>query len=311
MDANQRHVAVMMPKPDQDRPSWGRVGIIAAVGFVVGIAWPRVAGVKLGPSAPGESDKSQPAASAGPPSANLASPSGASSANAKASAATASSMPSAAGSAAASAVALAAPPDVTVARGILLNCKTSDGESQKGGDCGKAPNFDVVAQNRLQHLAQCTAAAGATGKLSAVFSLDFGSGRVGIDIGKSSTIGNQDGVASCLKTEFYGVNIAGLTHEHPKYTMAYHVTFAAPKEGSSASLADSAPPAVISEGAPTAQIGWEVALVRDTPKTGSIVARLPRGTKVRVGAPKDGWYRIQYGNAFASEGWVYRGAIGK
>ncbi len=308
MDANQRHVAVMMPKPDQDRPSWGRVGIIAAVGFVVGIAWPRVAGVKLGPSAPGESERALAAASAAPPSANLAAPAG----SAK-SASIASSMPSVAGSAAAaaSAVALAAPPDVTVARGILLNCKTSDGESQKGADCGKAPNFDVVAQNRLQHLAQCSAAAGVVGKLSAVFSLDFGSGRIAIDIGKSSTITNQDSIGSCLKTEFLGVNIAGLTHEHPKYTMAYHVTFAAPKEGGSPSPADSAPPAAITEGAPTAQIGWEVALVRDTPKTGAIVARLPRGSKVRVGAPKDGWYRIQYGNAFASEGWVYRGAIGK
>ena len=304
MDANQRQLAVMMPKPDQDRPSWGRVGIIAAVGFVIGIAWPRIAGVKLGPSAPGESDKAQAAASAAAPSANLNAPAGAAK-----SASMASGMPSATPSA--SAVALAAPPDVTVARGVLLNCKTSDGESQKGPDCGKAPNFDVVAQNRLQHLAQCSAAAGVSGKLSAVFSLDFGSGRIAIDIGKSSTITNQDSIGSCLKTEFLGVNIAGLTHEHPKYTMAYHVTFAAPKEGASASPADTAPPAAISEGAPTAQIGWEVALVRDTPKTGSIVARLPRGTKVRVGAPKDGWYRIQYGNAFASEGWVYRGAIGK
>jgi hypothetical protein len=303
MDANQRHVAVMMPKPDQDRPSWSRIGIIAVVGFVVGIAWPRIAGVKLGPSAPGESEKAQAAASAG------AAPVTAPSAAAKPSAASiATPMPSTPPSA--SALALAAPPDVTVARGILLNCKTSDGESQKGAECGKTPNFDVIAQNRLQHLGQCSAAAGVTGKLSAVFSLDFGSGRVGIDIGKSSTIGNQDGISSCLKTEFLGVNIAGLTHEHPKYTMAYHVTFAAPKEGGGAA-ADATPPAAISEGAPTAQIGWEVALVRDTPKTGSIVARLPRGSKVRVGAPKDGWYRIQYGNAFASEGWVYRGAIGK
>jgi hypothetical protein len=309
MDANQRRLDVMMPKPDQDRPSWGRVGVIAAVGFVIGIAWPRIAGVKLGPSAPGESDKSQPAASASgpsggaPPAANLSAPSGASGAKNAAIA------PSAAPSA--SAVALAVPPEVTVARGIVLNCKTSDGESQKGAECGKTPNFDVIAQNRLQHLAQCSAAAGVTGKLSTVFSLDFGSGRVGIDIGKSSTIGSQDGIASCLKTEFYGVNIAGITHEHPKYTMAYHVTFAPAKEGGSAAAPDATPPAAISEGAPTAQVGWEVALVRDTPKTGSIVARLPRGSKVRIGAPKDGWYRIQYGNAFASEGWVYRGAIGK
>jgi uncharacterized protein YgiM (DUF1202 family) len=41
------------------------------------------------------------------------------------------------------------------------------------------------------------------------------------------------------------------------------------------------------------------------------VARLQRGTKVKVGAGQDGWYRVQYGSDFTSEGWVYRGAIGK
>src|SRR5690348_9955155 len=46
--------AVEVPAPDRDSPGWVKVGVIAAVGFVIGIAWPRVMGVKLGPNAPGE-----------------------------------------------------------------------------------------------------------------------------------------------------------------------------------------------------------------------------------------------------------------
>jgi hypothetical protein len=60
-----------------------------------------------------------------------------------------------------------------------------------------------------------------------------------------------------------------------------------------------------------AEVAWDVGLVRDTPKTGTLVARLPRGTKVKVGTSKDGWYQVKYGDGFANEGWLYRGAIGR
>jgi hypothetical protein len=43
----------------------------------------------------------------------------------------------------------------------------------------------------------------------------------------------------------------------------------------------------------------------------TLVARLPRGTKVKVGTSKDGWYQVKYGDGFANEGWLYRGAIGR
>src|SRR5262249_31174345 len=43
---------IEVPKPSTDRPQLGRVGIIAVVGFVIGMIWPRLAGVKLVPNAP-------------------------------------------------------------------------------------------------------------------------------------------------------------------------------------------------------------------------------------------------------------------
>jgi SH3-like domain-containing protein len=61
----------------------------------------------------------------------------------------------------------------------------------------------------------------------------------------------------------------------------------------------------------SAQVVWEVAIVRDAPKTGKIIARLQRGTMIRAGQVKDGWYPVKFGDGLSSDGWVYRGAIGR
>lgn len=51
--------------------------------------------------------------------------------------------------------------------------------------------------------------------------------------------------------------------------------------------------------------------MRDTPKTGKVLARLQRGAVVHLGLAKDGWYPVKYGDGFGSDGWLYRGAIGR
>ena len=58
-------------------------------------------------------------------------------------------------------------------------------------------------------------------------------------------------------------------------------------------------------------MAWDVAIVRDAPRTGKIIAKLDRGASVHVGAISQGWYPVKYGDGFASEGWVYRAAIGR
>jgi hypothetical protein len=157
------------PSPAADNPSWTRVGVIAAIGFVVGVAWPRLAGVRLGPSLPDET----------------ASPIAAASASATAPAAEASS------------------------------------------------------------------------------------------VGAAATAQNPPPSAAVPTSE------------------------------------PSAAPAASAAGLKAAQVEWEVALIRDSPKSGKVVARLPRGSQVRVGPVKDGWYPVTYGSDYSNEGWVYRGAIGR
>src|SRR5436305_15304456 len=60
---NRSSLAVQIPSQANDKPSWVKVGVIAVVGFAVGVAWPRLAGIRPGPSAPGEATA---AASASP-----------------------------------------------------------------------------------------------------------------------------------------------------------------------------------------------------------------------------------------------------
>jgi hypothetical protein len=303
-------LAVDIPAEGRDKPAWVKVGVVAAVGFVVGIAWPRIVGVRLGPAAPAETAPSASHATRAPeppaPSVALKAPA-----------------PSAAPSAApATGV---APPNITVQKGLVVSCKTEGGETKRGPkECGAVPGIDALVTPRVRKVANCAGASGQTGKLLLTVNADFASGRLWYDVGKSSTLPNMDAVSSCLKTSFHGTSAAATPHEHPRYTVAYTATFANGDEKAPHDKAKEAPPEdkpepspaqPVKEAAPVkegeAQVAWEVALVRDAPKTGTLVSRLPRGSKVKVGAARDGWYQVKFGENFASEGWVYRGAIGR
>ncbi|HRG99706.1 MAG TPA: hypothetical protein PLR99_25845 [Polyangiaceae bacterium] len=294
--------SVVVEIPEHDGPPWSRVGVIAAVGLVVGIAWPKLTGVKLGPNAPSES-------AAAPATSAMRAPGAtrevALAATAPLAPPGASAKPGApAPSAVASAPAATAGVSATVGRGVVLSCKTTEGETLKTG-CG-ASGFDLVAQPRLRNLAQCTAAAHASGKLSALFTLDYASGRMDMSVGKSSTVKDTDAFLGCMRTEFTGVVLKGLPHAHTRYVVAYAVTFGAAAPGDAPSRPDEAAAPAAASG--SAQVTWETALVRDAPKSGAVVARLPRGTKVTTSASREGWFKITFAEG---EGWVYRGAIGR
>jgi hypothetical protein len=157
---------VQMPSPAADTPSWTRVGVIAALGFIAGVAWPRLAGVRIGPSLPDGASSPAVAMSASAP--------------------------------------------------------------------APAPEASSA--------------------------------------GVPSAVENPVPVATATATQ-----------------------------ASSQAPVDAKP----------AQVEWEVGLVRDAPKTGKVVARLPRGSHLLLGHVKDGWYPVSYGSGNSSQGWVYRGAVGR
>jgi hypothetical protein len=195
----------------------------------------------------------------------------------------------------------------------------------KGSDCGTLPGLDAVVLPRLRKLADCPEAASANGKLRLVVHPDFARSAMGVELGRSQTVATPAPLLACAKAALAGASPSGIPHENPRYSVLYVATFA----GSAADGDDEASPApgrpsassastASEQGAPsertsdaTAQVAWPVAIVRDAPKSGKVVARLQQGTSLHVGPAKDGWYPVKYGDGFSSDGWIYRGAIGR
>jgi hypothetical protein len=295
-------LTVQVPAPGADRPAWTRVAVIAGIGFVVGVAWPRLAGVRLGPSVP---ESASAAASAAPveivPALSGGAPS-APSAPTPAAAAVLAPVPSAS---------VAPSVNLTVGHGVVFACKSASGDSLKAGECGSLPGLDGIVMPRLRKVADCPEAANNPGKLHVVVHIDFGRGGVGVDLGRGNGVSSADALLSCAKTAMQGAVMSGVPHENSRYSVAYSLTFADGSGGATPQASASARGAGDTSGDGSAQIVWDVAIVRDAPKTGKVVAHLPHGSTVRLGAAKEGWFPVKYGDGFANDGWVYRGAVGK
>jgi hypothetical protein len=283
-------LSIEVPAPGADRPAWGKVGVVAAAGFVFGILWPRLTSTRIAPNPPSDA----PAAANAPQGPGPAGSSG----PALAPPTIASAMPADQG--------------VAVSPGAIVRCH--DGKDDSKEDCGSL-EFDPIAVPKIKALAQCPAANGLAGKLSIGFDVDFHKKAVKVQLGKSTTLPRDkaEALIRCADTAFDKVSLAEVPHEHRRYSVFYVASFATPTknepaadkpavEGPVAGTTTSESPA-----SGTASVGWDVAIVRDAPKTGTIVGRILRGSKVKVVAHHGEWYRVQYGSI---EGWVYRATIG-
>src|SRR6185312_9660578 len=295
---------VQIPAPSADKPSWLRVGLVALIGFALGVAWPRIAGVRLGPAAPAEAVSAVAAQRA-----------------AEAASASAAAAASASAAAPPAPIASAAPAPVvtiTVGRAAIRSCKNEDGESLKGRECGGLAGLDPLVQTRLKRLAQAPAAATNPGKLNVVLGLDFKNNRISVESGRSSTVKDVASLKAFVAGEVKSMSLKSVDHNYDRYSVVYVVHIqvdgsaaggtsqsrngeeksseATPTPNASASATGSATQsaqAALPEG--QAAVAWDTALVRDAPHTGAIVAHLPRGTRVELGASQGGWYKIKYG----------------
>ena len=304
MPPNSQRVVVEIPNEATERPAWTRVGIIALVGFVVGIAWPKIAGYQLGPAPPQDERHS-----AAPGSASAGDDPEASGSRASPVAA----VPS--GSSAAGKSAEPVQVQTVVVKGTdVFSCR--DGKDKVADKCDR-PDLDSLLVSRVQDLARCPSAAGLLGKLSIGFDVDFKRNRVQLLRGKTTTIPRTTiaGIWECAAKAIEGVSLEGMKHEQQRYTVFYAAHFFPPGRvidggamaGALTVPEDSSAKAESNEAViGTAQIVYDTVLVREEPKTGAIVARLVRGTRVELLRKQASWYKIKFNDR---EGWVYRGAI--
>jgi hypothetical protein len=283
------------PPAGADQPAWAKVGVIAVIGFALGIVWPKVAGLELGPAPPGES---KAAASA------HAARSGAEPAPGALSARPAEAEPLA----------------LSVGEASITKCRNHKGDPRS---CDKV-SFDEVLAAPLRQLAACPAARGHEGKLSVGFEVDFARARLHVQRGKSSTLPAEaaEGVMKCLEANLASISLAKLRHEHARYTVFYALSFAPPPKPAPAASASAPAPAAVAPsarppeamGVRPAETGGEVRrgpyVVRDTPsRSGEAVGRVAVGEKITIVERKGDWYRVRFGPG-DKEGWLFREAFG-
>jgi hypothetical protein len=291
-------VTVDIPRPGEDRPAWSRVGVVAAIAFAVGIAWPSLLGVRIGPDVPGKHDKAEPVP-----------------AEPEASAEDEAGVPEGRLPSAPAGRAVTKHQTVNVSDGKLVGCRDKD--KKKVDSCGTL-KFDRIAKPKLAELAKCPSALGLDGELSIGFEIDFEGKKVTVLKGEDTTLPTSTvrGVLACAAEEFGEAELHKVAHTHRYYTVFYDAEFLPPgtpieedgaddEKGTPAEAAGAE-----SEGDGTkgmASVSWDTALLRKQPKDGEITARLMRGTRVKLLDRQDDWYRVDAGMA---TGWVHKQAIG-
>jgi hypothetical protein len=282
---------IEVPSRRDDELHLGRIGVIAAIGFAVGIAWPRLAGIKLAPHPP--EDRVAPAGAPAPAQQASAAPS------TPAASKTAPETPK-------------VPGPVRVGEFQVTSCRNADGDTQR--DCGSL-DLKAALEAKLVGLGTCEAAQGSEGVLSLGLDLDFDRGAViGLKTGRSTTLPGPAAhkLVDCARGQLSNVSLAGVEHRHAAYTVFYLLTFTPPPAPSPGAEPGTSPVSdeQMVKASGRATVSWAVALIRDAPSTkGAVATRLLAGTRVVVTGRKGDWCRVQY-DAKGSEGWVYRTAIG-
>ena len=291
--AKERALRVDVPGPDAERLAWRRVTMFAALGFAVGVAWPLLAGFRIGPQVPGAKTAtvSAPSSSAAPTVAVTVPP------------------------AKIDVPALAKPAPATskeqtvvVTEGEISQCWNKD-KRIEAEHCGPL-RVDRLFVSRLEALKTCPSALGLAGEMDLGFDVDFAKKEIRVHkIGDSELPSTTvNGIVACIGDYIADVSPETLAHKYSKYRVKYTVKFYPPGTAPATTGSDSEAPADDdAERRGLATVTWDTALVRDEPRTGKVIARLVRGTAVKILSRRKDWYRVKIQS---KEGWVYRGALG-
>ncbi len=280
---------ILLPTASADAPKWSRVGAVALAGFLLGLLTPRLLGLELGPSPP-EDLRAVVSSSA-----SVARPLA----------------PSASADALPSSLPASTMEAVTVARGVISECRDRSGDAIAGTSCD-APDFDALVQPALASLARCSGASGVSAHLTINLEADFvhHSLRAPRTQPRPTSLPGASfrTLLGCAEAALKGVSIDALGHQHSRYSVTYGLTLTSPAAmsapGASASPAASATETSMG----SAVVVWNSCLVRESPKTGAVVGKVTKGDKLTLLEQQADWYRVRAG---ATSGWVFGEAIGK
>lgn len=283
---------VQLPSPEEDRPAWGRVGIIAILGFAIGIAWPRLAGISLGPNPPVDAPRLT-TSNAAPAKTSLSAATSATSVAFKNTTVGSNTEPSASNE-----------QGLSLGEGEIVRCRDLKGKSP--GSCDKLA-IESTFEPRLKELSRCPSALGLSGKVTFEFDLDFKNKTLKVQRAKAKLPRTTlDGLTRCVEKSFNGVSLDEIAHENNRYTLAFEASFLPP----GTQTPEQTP--VIPKGTTlenkTGKIVWGSCQVREAPsKAASVLGKLPRKTELKLLEEKDGWYRIEFNGK--PQAWVFGSAV--
>ena len=195
---------------------------------------------------------------------------------------------------------------VVVEGGRITRCYKGS-KRLKPEECGTL-KVDRVLAPRMKQLDGCPSALGLAGGFELGFDINFVKKEVSVQRGERRGVPatTVNGIIACTADYIRDVDLDKIPHKYSRYRVFYDLKFypagtAPPTEG-----ADD-PAAGDSDERGLASVSWDTALVRREPRNGKIIARLVRGTRVKILSRRKDWYRIKIRT---KEGWVYRGALG-
>ncbi len=226
---------------------------------------------------------------------------------------------------------------VTVNAGLLSACGDGEEMDLPGARCDAPAGLEPALRARLQSvLGACPAAASAAREPSKALSLglrvDFARRRVVSLLGRSTTVPDKVSYVPCVNNTLGALDdVWRIQAAHPRYQYFFTARFG-PLRGPTPAAPDAPAPtpaptpaapdaSVTDPSLPTpaqmlrmpamtqATVTWSTAIVRETPRTGPVAARLPQGTAVEVVDRRGSWYGIRWQRVHA--GWTYGDAIGQ
>jgi len=235
---------------------------------------------------------------------------------------------------------------VRINAGMLAGCGDGEEMSVAGAQCVAPPELEVALRGRLTEvLGSCPSAASAASDPSKVLSLglrvDFPRRRVVSLLGRSSTVPDKVSYVPCVNNAMGALDaVWRLQAPRARYQYFFSARFSPVRAGTPAAPVVAPTPVVAPVVAPTpvaaepdagapaapdpslptpadmlrmrvmerTAVAWSTAIVRETPRTGPVAARLAQGTDVEVVDRRGTWYGIRWDRTHT--GWTYGPAIG-
>ncbi len=230
----------------------------------------------------------------------------------------------------------ASPVTAHVGPGVLSGCGDGEEISLRADQCDTPTGLETALREHLADLGTCPPALTAARDPSRVLSLglrvNYDRRQVAVVLGRSTTVSDRVSYLPCALELLHDAGGLWQTHgAHPHYFYYYAVHFA--PSGATVPLAPIAPTVPVRDGgmpvAPTptvavapavselvamhpsgqATVTWARAVVRDAPRDGAIVSRLPQGATVDLLERQGSWWAIRWEGTHV--GWVFRDAIGQ